>query len=255
MFQVTELNAGIVHVMNWATDLSTVQWVLLITLVIVGGLDRTAFAQTMMCRPVVCGGLCGLIMGNYAAGLLMGAVMEMLWLMRLPVGATIAPDDTQSTIAAVFLFCGFSSDPHILLPDQVLMFVVLFFAVAFAYLGRLVDIGARHMNGKIQRLTQARLERGCPANYLKFLRWANVTGLASFGLAGFFSQVVILFATLASIVLVVPLLAGLSWNVSDVPVYAALLAGVGAVYAGITVRYGAVLFSTGFSITLLFTLV
>lgn len=241
--------------MNWAADLSAIQWGLLVTLALAGGLDRTALAQTLLCRPVVCGGLCGLIMGNYAAGLLMGALMEMLWLMRLPVGATVAPDDTQATIAAVFLFCGFSTKLHAQLPEEVLMVVVLLFAVLFAHLGRLVDIGARHINGRIQHRAQTRLERGSRANSLNYLRWANFAGLVNFALAGFFSQVIILCASLASIVLVMPLLGRFTWHVSDVPVYATLLTGVGAVYACITVRYGVVLFGAGFGIALLFTLV
>lgn len=241
--------------MNWAADLSAVHWVSLGALALISGLDRTALAQTLLCRPVVCGALCGLIMGNYPAGLLMGALMELLWLMRLPVGATVAPDDTQATIAAVFLFCGFSTELHLLLPEQALMIMVLFFAALFAHLGRLVDIGARHMNGRIQHRSQAELERSSKANAPIFLRWANLTGLINFALAGLFSQVIILCATLASVVLVAPLLGRLSLQVSDVPVYAALLAGVGAVYVCITVRYAVVLFGAGFGITLLVTLV
>ena len=241
--------------MNWAADLGAIQCVLLVALVIAGGLDRTALAQTLLCRPVVCGGLCGLIMGNYAAGLLIGAVMELLWLMRLPVGATVAPDDTQATISAVFLFCGFNAGLQSLLSEQVLMVVVLFFAAVFAHLGRLVDIGARHINGKIQHQAQGRIDRGSGVNSLYILRWANLAGLVNFALAGFFSQLIILFATLSSLVLVSPLLLRFSWDVSDVPVYAALIAGVSAVYACITVRYGTALFGIGFSITLFITLV
>lgn len=219
------------------------------------GLDRTALAQTMLCRPVVCGSLCGIIMGNYSAGLFMGAVMELLWLMRLPVGASIAPDDTQATITAVFLFSGFSSELQPMLPPQVLMMVLLFFAAIFAHIGRLLDIGARHMNGRIQNQLQHRLERTPTSQSTCYLGWGNVAGLANFALAGFLSQVIILCASLASLVLVAPLLARLPFQVSDVPVYAALLAGVSAVYSSITVRYGAVLFGVGFGVTVLFTMV
>ncbi|MFO7832330.1 MAG: PTS sugar transporter subunit IIC [Desulfuromonadaceae bacterium] len=241
--------------MNWAADLGAIQWVLLVTLVFAGGLDRTAIAQTLLCRPVVCGSLCGLVMGNYAAGLLIGAAMELLWLMRLPVGATVAPDDTQATISAVFLYCGFNAGLHSLLSEHILMVAVLFFAAVFSHLGRLVDIGARHINGRIQQRAQGRLDRGSQGDSLYILRWANLAGFVSFALAGFFSQLIVLFATLASLVLVEPLLLRIPWDVSVVPVYAALITGVGAVYACITVRYGAALFGIGFGITLLITLV
>lgn len=135
------------------------------------------------------------------------------------------------------------------------MIVVLFFAATFAPLGRLVDIGARHMNGRIHHRAQARLERGQNVNHLNLLRCANLAGLVNFAIAGLFSQVVILCATLASIVLIVPLVGRFFWQMADVPVYAALLAGASAVYASFTVRYGVILFGLGFGITLLFVLV
>lgn len=241
--------------MNWAAELSAFQWGGLVVLSLICGLDRTALAQTLLCRPVVCGSLCGLIMGNYSAGLLMGALMELLWLMRLPVGATVAPDDTQATIAAVFLFCGFSAEHYAPIPESVLIAVVLLFAAVFAYIGRLIDIGARHMNGRIQRLAQSRLVRVSGTDSPCALRWANVAGLSTFALAGLFSQIIILCATLSSIVLITPLLARFPWQVSEVPIFAALLAGVSAVYVSITVRYGVVLFGIGFGVTLFFTLV
>jgi PTS system mannose-specific IIC component len=241
--------------MNWAVDLSVLQWALLAALVIVGALDRTAMAQTLLCRPIVCGPLCGLIMGDYAAGLLMGAIMELLWLMRLPVGATVAPDDTQATIAAVFLFCGFNSGLDSMFPPQILMVIIVFFAAVFAPLGRLLDIGARHMNGRIQHRLGIRLESGRASDLGTCLRWANLAGLANFIFAGVLGQIVILSATLASVVLVVPYFAGLTLHGSDIPLYAAILAGVAAVFACIRVRHAVILFGAGFGITYFLTLV
>jgi PTS system mannose-specific IIC component len=241
--------------MNWATDISAVQWVFLVSLSLVAGLDRTALAQTFLCRPVVCGALCGFIMGEYSAGLVIGSVMELLWLMRLPVGATVAPDDTQATIAAVFLYSGLSTRLPLVLPEEILMVVVVFFAALFSHLGRLVDIGARHMNGRVQHQAQIKLERTSGEHAARVLCWSNLTGLMNFSLAGLFSQIIILCATLASIVLAVPMLERFTWQEPGVALYAALLAGVGAVYAFITVRYGVILFGIGFGVTLLFTLV
>ncbi len=239
--------------MTWATDLSAGQWLLLLLLSVSAGLDRTALAQSMLCRPVVCGCLCGLIMGNYAAGLLLGAAMELLWLMRLPVGATIAPDDTQSTIAAVFLFCILSPQIAGVLPQQVLLLALLFFAATFSPLGRLIEIGARHLNAMIERRVQNKLEHIDATKVTYHLGWLPVAGLINFSVASLFSQIVILCATLASIVCTMPLLVALPWHRPDVIVYAAFLVGVAAVYALISVRYSIALFGAGFSVTFLLT--
>ncbi|MDD2557466.1 MAG: PTS sugar transporter subunit IIC [Desulfuromonadaceae bacterium] len=239
--------------MTWATDLSATQWLLLMLLSVLSGLDRTALAQSMLCRPVVCGCLCGLIMGNYAAGLLLGAAMELLWIMRLPVGAAIAPDDTQSTIAAVFLFCGLSPQIAEVMPEQVLLLALLFFAAAFSPLGRLIEIGARHLNDMIECRVQNKLASIDTEKAPYPLGWLPVTGLINFSVASLFSQVVILCATLASIVCTMPLLAALPWHKPNIMVYAAFLVGVAAVYALNSVRYSAALFGAGFSVTFLLT--
>lgn len=239
--------------MTWATELSAVQWLLLMLLSVFAGLDRTALAQSMLCRPVVCGCLCGLIMGNYAAGLLLGAAMELLWLMRLPVGASIAPDDTQGTIAAVFLFCVLNPQLAAVLPQQVLFLAVLFFAAVFSPLGRLIEIGARHLNAVIELRVQNKLERLDPTQESCPLRWLPVMGLINFSAASLFSQIIILCATLASIACTLPVLAVLPWNRPDVMVQAVFLVGAAAVYALIRVRYSVALFGAGFSVTLFLT--
>ncbi|MDY0211436.1 MAG: PTS sugar transporter subunit IIC [Desulfuromonadaceae bacterium] len=239
--------------MTWATDLSAVQWLLLLLLCVLAGLDRTALAQSMLCRPVVCGSLCGLIMGDYAAGLLLGAAMELLWLMRLPVGAAIAPDDTQSTITAVFLFCGLSPQLAEVLPEQVLLLALFFFAVVFSPLGRLVEIGARRLNDMLERRVQKKLGSIETSHELYSLGWLPATGLVNFAVASLFSQVVILCATLASIVCTLPLLVALPWHRPGIMIYAVFIVGVAAVYALITVRYSAALFGAGFGVTFLLT--
>ncbi len=64
---------------------------------LVGGvcyLDRTAAFQLMLHRPLVVATAVGAIFGNLAAGAQVGAVLELLYLARLPVGASIPPDDT-----------------------------------------------------------------------------------------------------------------------------------------------------------------
>lgn len=63
------------------------------------GLDRTALGQFMISQPIVAGPLIGWILGDAGTGLVIGAVLEMLWVMDMPIG-TFVPAD--STIAAVW---------------------------------------------------------------------------------------------------------------------------------------------------------
>lgn len=63
------------------------------------GLDRTALGQFMISQPVVAGPLIGWILGDAGTGLVIGAVLEMLWVMDMPIG-TFVPAD--STIAAIW---------------------------------------------------------------------------------------------------------------------------------------------------------
>lgn len=73
---------------------------------VISGLDRTAFPQIMISRPIVVGPLTGWLLGNPSAGLQVGLLVELLWLGRLPVGAAIPPDDTQVTVGATALAIG-----------------------------------------------------------------------------------------------------------------------------------------------------
>ena len=54
-------------------------------------LDRTATFQLMLHRPLVVATLMGAVFGNMAAGAQVGVVLELIYLARLPVGASIPP--------------------------------------------------------------------------------------------------------------------------------------------------------------------
>jgi mannose/fructose/N-acetylgalactosamine-specific phosphotransferase system component IIC len=67
----------------------------------VGGLlclDRV-FIQTMISRPIIIAPVVGLILGNSYAGLIIGAMLELFWIDRIPIGIYIPPNDS---IAAAF---------------------------------------------------------------------------------------------------------------------------------------------------------
>ncbi len=64
------------------------------------GLDRTAAGQFMISEPIVAGPLIGWLLGDAAAGLIIGVVLELIWVMDIPVGTFVPADSTILTIWA-----------------------------------------------------------------------------------------------------------------------------------------------------------
>ncbi|MBI5067066.1 MAG: PTS sugar transporter subunit IIC [Deltaproteobacteria bacterium] len=74
----------------------------LLVLAAVAGLaavERRGFLQAMLSRPVILGPLCGLALGDLGAGLLLGAVLELLFLGAVSLGASMALHETVATAA------------------------------------------------------------------------------------------------------------------------------------------------------------
>jgi len=62
-------------------------------------LDRI-FLQAMISRPIVIAPIIGLILNNPYAGLVIGAVVELFWIDRIPVGTYIPPNDSIVAVLA-----------------------------------------------------------------------------------------------------------------------------------------------------------
>jgi PTS system mannose-specific IIC component len=74
----------------------------LLALAAVAGLaavERKGFLQAMLSRPVVLGPLAGLACGDPAAGLLVGAPLELLWLGAVNLGAALPLHESVGTAA------------------------------------------------------------------------------------------------------------------------------------------------------------
>ncbi|MCU0554701.1 MAG: PTS sugar transporter subunit IIC [Syntrophales bacterium] len=106
-------------------------------------LDRVA-VQVMVSRPVVAGPLIGLILGDALAGLLTGALLELLWIDRIPIGPYAPPNDTFVAILATagsILAAPSGASP----PRELIALAILLFAPA-AWLGRKMDLFLRQWN-------------------------------------------------------------------------------------------------------------
>jgi len=152
---------------------------------VLGGLlalDRTALCQTMASRPLVGATTAGYLTGSVALGLLAGALLELVWLMELPVGSSVPPDETLSgVLAAVFAVAATEAwSPEARAAAGVLL------AVPGGILGRYVDVAVRRWNGGLLDEASRALEEGRPLNLAR-RQWLGA--LRFFG-AGFFVTLV-----------------------------------------------------------------
>ncbi len=140
-------------------------------------LDRTAGCQVMLHRPLVVATLMGAIFGNLVAGGQVGVVLELLYLARLPVGASVPPDDTGAAIFAGSAAAVASSSLGL---DAGSFTALILLSVPFAEFGRGVDRMVRKLNGRIAQLTLDSVERGD----LEGVEHGLLAGLALFAIAG-----------------------------------------------------------------------
>lgn len=66
-------------------------------------LDATAAFQVMVSQPLVAGALAGAVCGDVVAGTTLGAVLQLVWMGALPVGAAGFPDAPVGTVVGVGL--------------------------------------------------------------------------------------------------------------------------------------------------------
>lgn len=120
-------------------------------------LDRTAACQLMLHRPLVVATLMGAVFGNLAAGAQVGVVLELIYLARLPVGASIAPDDTGAAVFGGSAAAVASSSIGL---DGASFTGLLLLSFVIAEAGKLADRFVRKVNVRIARLTAESVDRG-----------------------------------------------------------------------------------------------
>ena len=140
-------------------------------------LDRTAACQFMLHRPLVVSTLVGAVFGNLAAGAQVGAVLELLYIARLPVGASVPPDDTGAAIFAGAAAAVASSSIGL---DGGSFTALLLLSVPSAELGKLADRYVRKVNGRIAQQTAEAVDRGD----LRAVEHGLLAGLTLFALSG-----------------------------------------------------------------------
>jgi PTS system mannose-specific IIC component len=100
-------------------------------------LDRV-FIQTMISRPVVIAPLIGLFLNNLYAGLIIGALIELIWIDRLPLGTYIPPNDSITAVTATSIALIAGSKLGGASPELIALSVLL--AIPCGLMAKLMDI-------------------------------------------------------------------------------------------------------------------
>jgi len=215
------------------------------TLAMLLGLDRVAFLQSMVCRPLVAATLTGWLLGIPLDGLQVGILLELLWLGRLPVGAAIPPDDTQVAIGATVL--ALTVQHNLAQHGLPVVILAVLVAIPLGTVGQTCERWVRRANGRLETLALGAAAAG-DACRIERLHLAGLLRFAAASLATCMVIVVggsVLLAFLAPPLLEAVQQAGLGLQYSFTLVGAAVLLGT------LNVNRGLYLFGGAFSATLL----
>ncbi len=181
------------------------------------GLDTVSFPQAMLSRPIVGATLAGAILGDAAAGLLVGATLELFAVDTLPFGASRYPEWGSAAVIGGALFTKTSGVDAGRLTTTVLA------ALAIAWIGGWSMVQVRKLNAFWARRRHDAVARG---------NRRTVIGLQVAGLGADLARGIIL--TASGLVIMYPLQAMTleRWS-SGAPLSRALVAGAaGAVALG-----------------------
>jgi len=116
------------------------------------GMDVVTFPQAMISRPIVAATVAGAFIGNASAGLVMGAVLELLALEMLPFGAARYPEWGSASVVGGALYASQAFDPAGALPASLFAALVaaLFSGKSMVWLRRLIAAMAARQRASLQ---------------------------------------------------------------------------------------------------------
>lgn len=181
------------------------------------GMDVVTFPQAMFSRPIVAATLAGAFIGNAPAGLVMGAVLELLALEMLPFGASRYPEWGSASVVGGSLYAAQAGDPAGALPAS------LVGALVAAMLSGKSMVWLRRLNASIATRERGKLAEGSSE---------SVTGLQLFGLTADLIRGFLV--TLAAMIVFSPLMKAVvgSWSTDATLSRGAVVGVVAAVSAG-----------------------
>jgi len=154
------------------------------------GLDRTAAGQFMISQPIVAAPFAGWLLGDATAGLVIGAMLELIWVLDMPVGSFVPADATVSAVTATAvaaLTCPGGA------PRSVLGFCLLLSAGTVPFT-MMAETSVRNWNSRLVDAAHA----VAGADVARSLSRAHLTGLFAFFLKSVVLYVLLLPAGLAA---------------------------------------------------------
>lgn len=209
------------------------------------GLDRTAALQIMISRPLVAGPLVGCLLGDALTGLTVGMMLELLWLCRMPVGASIPHDDTQVAIGATTLAIALSGTAG---RGVGLTLCALLVALPLGKIGQHVERTVRSRNQRLPVAAQHALQSG---GSLPAIEKLHLLGLGNFALGALTTYAAIILIGRWLVIAGAPYFVDLLAVQADWIKLALILVGVATLLQALNVRRAYALFFSGFLFTFL----
>jgi mannose/fructose/N-acetylgalactosamine-specific phosphotransferase system component IIC len=157
-------------------------WFPVSLLMAVISLDVSAVGQFMLCRPIAIGPLVGWLCGYPEIGLEMGALIELIWIGDLPVGAHLPMDLSILAGTSVAFACELCGGKY---PPEAVMTYALGVVIPLAALGTEVEVILRKFHVRWMHFAQ----RMALGGHFNSFEWINSIVLAELFLKGFFVAV------------------------------------------------------------------
>jgi PTS system mannose-specific IIC component len=100
-------------------------------------LDRVLI-QVLLSRPIVAAPIIGLLLGDPFTGLIVGALIELIWIDRLPIGGYLPPNDTMTSILTTASAIGSGRLLGGLSPGLIALAVLIF--IPFGMIAQRMDV-------------------------------------------------------------------------------------------------------------------
>ncbi len=170
---------------------------------VIGGfvdLDSTATWQLMISQPVVAAPLTGLFLGHafgeaaagLKLGLMVGTILQLVWIEKLPLGMNVPPDAALASVLSVALgyTAGHGNESYV--EREVCNTVALLLAVVLGLAGRSLDIFIRKLNTSLDGWVSRKIDSG----HLSALSTGHTLGgFLTFSKAFIFCFLVVWFGT------------------------------------------------------------
>lgn len=116
------------------------------------GLERKAFLQAMLSRPLVAGALVGIALDRSVEGLAIGAGLELFFLGAVNLGAALPDNELFTTVAAAGCACALASRTSLPMPATLACAVLV--TLPAGKVGKATDRLSERLNGLVMAVVE-----------------------------------------------------------------------------------------------------